>query len=77
MSAKIMILYTISYATSNTKMAKTCTKKTYDIVYFSDVVYNILSLVYDIVYLTYDIVYYIVCDVVYKNGKDLYQKHTI
>jgi hypothetical protein len=51
--------------------------KTYDIVVFADVVYDIVRPTYDIVHLTYDITYDIVYDVVYKNGKNLYQTPTI
>ena len=44
--------------------------KTYDIIYFEDVVYDIVCLVYDIVHLTYDIVCKIVYDIVYTIGKN-------
>ncbi len=51
--------------------------KTYDIIYFSDVIYDIVCWVYDIIHLVYDVVYDIVYNIVYTIGKDLYQKHTI
>ncbi len=44
--------------------------KTYDIVYFPDVVYDIVCFIYDIVHLTCNIVYKIVYDVVYTIGKN-------